>query len=651
MKKRIFSLLLVVSFCLSICSTVLAEESTAGSASPDTTYSDVAGHWAEQAIQTWTNAGVVQGSGHLFEPEAALSRAELAAVLVRLLGLTVTQSTNQYVDLSEDAWYREDVLRCSSAGIMSGSGGAFRPDDAVTKEELVVALGRALHLEEKAAGGEVFADYSQASVWARGIINALAAQGVLEGYEGALAPKSTVTRGVLVSMLDQLARKDLLGVPGAYFAGTNTITQWDVNESGITISVALDGYHFSDGVALDIYRDKILDSITFHGLKFNKETQEFQVVAFDYFVENVMGAYGSTGGFFPYLDPANNITVRDRFLGLGYDTEAAKNRSAELLNDYPGVCKGVVETLKEGAQLSVDEKGTLVISCGLESNNGYFKSYTNAVPVVNGGIPLAVYDQLMSLTIPAEAIEEGIAVSTRPDSYFTIQEMKLHVEVWEYVDEQYAGQEGVYAFDRNIDGDDQNASPSSYGQTYYVRKTQGNQLTQTDIRTGGTGGPNGTGDKLLKIVVDVRVGPTQWASSKNMSTFYSNLFRTTADATGYSGNSENTYTPADDPEWLKVENQILAGGKTEEDPYNLSNNRYVINYSGDHRSDVNDPAPMWMFIEVPRVKDFSIDEDMTVYVNLIGGMVGGSGQSVSANGQPAAGQDGRYYFVIKNSEP
>lgn len=651
MKKRILSFLLVFSFLLAMAPTALAQNDIGVTPDKTARYRDTQGHWAEKVIETWNSAGIFQGDGTMFYPDKPLSRGGLASVLVRLLGLQRIERGARFSDLPEDAWYSKDAIRCSTAGVMMGSGEKFRPNDTLTKEELVVAIGRALRLKERATGAEGFTDYGQISPWALGYVNALTEQKALKGCGGTLAPKETVTRSITVALLNHLAEQNVMGVPGAHFTGTDTVTEWEVNEKGLTMTVALDGYHFAPGVKIEKYRDEILSSIFFHSVMFNKPTQEFQVVSFNCFADKALGAYRTAGGYFPYLDPANNITVRDRFLGLGYGTKQEEQTiPAELLDAYPGVCKGIVDTLKEGARLYLDQDGNLVITCGLDANNGYFKNFTNAVPVVNGGVPLVVCDLLMSLTIPAEAIDEGIAVSTRADSYYAIREMKMHVEVWEYVHPSCAGQKGVFAFNSNIQGDDRNTSGSSYGKTYYVRKAQDQQLAEKDIRTGGTGGPNKTGNKLLKIVMDARVGPTQWAGAKNMSTFYTNLFRTTADAAGYSGKSEDTYTPVDHPEWLKVEKKIVEGGKNKENPYILSANRYAVNYSGDHRGDVNDPAPMWIFFEVPKVKDFSIDEDMTVYVNLIGGMVGGSGQSVTVNGQPAAGQDGRYSFVIRNSE-
>ena len=44
-------------------------------------YSDTKGHWGEQAINEWSDYGVIQGSNGLFRPNDAITRAELAKIL------------------------------------------------------------------------------------------------------------------------------------------------------------------------------------------------------------------------------------------------------------------------------------------------------------------------------------------------------------------------------------------------------------------------------------------------------------------------------------------------------------------------------------------------------------------------------------------
>ncbi|WP_084266571.1 S-layer homology domain-containing protein [Paenibacillus sabinae] len=440
----------------------------------------------------------------------------------------------------------------------------------------------------------------------------------------------------------------------ASFSGTKTVTEWDVNGDGLTITIALGGgSSFADNVS--DYKDAIIDGLTFYGELFNKTTNQYDVIPFDTFITSALNAYGSS--YFPFLNvqdgvSVDNVTVYDRFVGL--DPKGARSTASvtdELKEQYPGVKKGIINALKAGATVSVDSNGNLVIRCTEDAANGYFSTFTNSVPVVNGGIQIANCDILLSAELPAGVVN-GVNDVVTVDGYFTIEEMKLHPEIWEYVDASRANEAGVYSFNSRIDGNDSNtSSPYPYSTTYYIKKVEGNELTEEDIRNGGTMGPNGTGSKLIKIVVDTRTGPTQWASAKNMSTFFTNIFRTNKDATGYSGGSSNTYTPQDDPEWLKVEDQITSGGLDPANPYYVGTNKYVINYSGDHRADQINPAPMWIYYELPKTSDFDISSNMPVYVNLIAGFFGGSGQSTNENGQPILGMDGRFSFTIKADGP
>jgi uncharacterized repeat protein (TIGR02543 family) len=442
----------------------------------------------------------------------------------------------------------------------------------------------------------------------------------------------------------------------AQFTGDCTINQWQVNEDGISMTIMLDaGYQFDDEY-VSAHHNEIIDSIDFYGTLFNKPTLEYYPVPMEQFITQGLNAYG-TSGYFAYLDVSNGITVYDRFVGLDpAGTQSTATITEETKAAYPGVQKGIRDALKAGATFTLSPDGSeLTIACTAEAADGYFEAFNNSVPVCNGGIQIVNCDVLMAMTLPAGMIE-GVDVDTKMkgDSYYTIQEMKMHAEIWEYVSATEAldgeGQvkDGYFKITSNIQGTDNNASPSDYENgPYYVKQSATDTLTEAEVRAGGTYGPNGTGHKLVKICIDSRVGPSQWASSKNMSTFFSNLFRTSKDAFGYSGGSLDTYLPKDDSEWLKVENNIVNGGTDSFAPYNVVSNKYVINYSGNSRNDTANPALMWMFYEIPKTPGFNISEDMVIYCNMIAGFYGGSGQSTPVNGQPIIGMDGRFTFLIE----
>lgn len=62
--KKILSLLLALSLILGLMVPVYAVETPAETAEPTTSavqYTDIAGHWAQDAIQEWSNYGIVAG--------------------------------------------------------------------------------------------------------------------------------------------------------------------------------------------------------------------------------------------------------------------------------------------------------------------------------------------------------------------------------------------------------------------------------------------------------------------------------------------------------------------------------------------------------------------------------------------------------------
>lgn len=452
-------------------------------------------------------------------------------------------------------------------------------------------------------------------------------------------------------------------VEEAEFTGTTVTNNWEINENGMKLVVKpTAGYNFSENIA--DYKDQIFDSMIFNHRQFDKANQVYNEISYDDFIVNVMKAlqppmydeyvtdvqkYAGV-----YLDAEDN-TVKDYVKNSAVTTlmengvpKVDKNGNPIYLN-YPGIHQEIINALKSEATVSLDKDGNLVIEV---DNNGYFKTFTNQIRVTNGGVPIAQADLLTYLTIPAAAVEQGVNIKT--ENYYEIQEMKMHVEIWQYVEAEEAldadGElKSGYA---SFAGKETNASTVTgpYDETYYVKQISDNTLTEDMIRETGTMGPNDRGKYLFKLCADVRTGPTKWALDKPMTTFIGNFFRTSKDVTGYGGNNDIVYTSEDNSEWLKIENTYLNdtdyvngnGGQK----LAIRSNSYYVNFSADSRFETTDIAQMWAFIEIPTVADFNIDDDMRVYLNLIGGMFGGSGQSVSINGQPATGHDGRYYFDI-----
>lgn len=107
-------------------------------------YTDVADDsiYAE-AVEVLSAIGVVKGdTAGTFRPEDVITRAEVVAICNRLQGLSdaakAAAGTSMYTDVATTDWFAGDVNLASQMGIVAGDGnGLFRPNDQVKYEEAV----------------------------------------------------------------------------------------------------------------------------------------------------------------------------------------------------------------------------------------------------------------------------------------------------------------------------------------------------------------------------------------------------------------------------------------------------------------------------------------------------------------------------------
>lgn len=195
-------------------------------------FTDAEGHWAEAAIQRWHTAGVVQGDQTGFHPNAPITRAEMASILDRLMDYQ-TLGSNTYVDVPSEAWYAEAILRSAAAGVLEGDGMSMRPLDAITRQEALTLLGRALAIPTDTNAISVYNDASQVADWAAGYVGGLTAAGYLQGNNGMVNPRANITRAEVVTLLDK-AIGQFHSLAGQY--QENSFSNLIVNTDGINLS-------------------------------------------------------------------------------------------------------------------------------------------------------------------------------------------------------------------------------------------------------------------------------------------------------------------------------------------------------------------------------------------------------------------------------
>ncbi|MEC0245547.1 family 10 glycosylhydrolase [Paenibacillus chitinolyticus] len=159
-----------------------------------------AGHWAYPAISELSRKLIVTGvTEDHFSPQRQVTRAEFAALLVRALGLP-QKSVTPFSDVKAGDWFAEEVAAAFDAGIVTGmTDTLFEPGGAVTREQMAAMLIRAYEAKHGKLSAESpsvsFTDAGSIREWAKGDVAKASAAGLLNGREGNLfAPQAVLTR-------------------------------------------------------------------------------------------------------------------------------------------------------------------------------------------------------------------------------------------------------------------------------------------------------------------------------------------------------------------------------------------------------------------------------------------------------------------------
>lgn len=169
-------------------------------------FDDAQGHWAEAAIDRWSDAGVVSGVGNNdFDPEGEMDRAQAASVFSELLQLTDEADISNFTDIPDNAWYAGHIAKCVDAGIMAGmSDTTMEPETTLSREMFFTMFAQAMGIERDETSDVKFNDSAEASSWAVGYINALANRGFISGMgDGSVEPLSDINRASVMALLNQ----------------------------------------------------------------------------------------------------------------------------------------------------------------------------------------------------------------------------------------------------------------------------------------------------------------------------------------------------------------------------------------------------------------------------------------------------------------
>jgi len=182
-------------------------------AQPNAEFTDVpTTHWAAAAIARAASLGIVKGNPDgSFKPNAATNRAEFVTMLANALKWQA--GTTEELDFIDNDsigdWAKSAIAQAVERGIISGyTDGSFRPNQHITRTEMIVILARALGVTMAEIEQTDFADDDTIPTWGKGAVAALHESGIISGRSGnTFAPNEEATRAEAITIILRILDK------------------------------------------------------------------------------------------------------------------------------------------------------------------------------------------------------------------------------------------------------------------------------------------------------------------------------------------------------------------------------------------------------------------------------------------------------------
>ena len=173
------------------------------------------GDWYYDAVKFVFDNNLMDGVGDgKFDPDGTLTRAMIAQVLYNLEGETGSYPT-VFDDVAKSAWYADAVNWAAASGIVEGKGnGKFDPNAAITRQEMAAILYRYSDLKGYDVSDvdslAAFTDADKVASWAKEAMGWAVENYVINGKgNGKLDPTGTATRAEVAQILMNLCNNVL----------------------------------------------------------------------------------------------------------------------------------------------------------------------------------------------------------------------------------------------------------------------------------------------------------------------------------------------------------------------------------------------------------------------------------------------------------
>lgn len=172
-------------------------------------FNDISYCFAKDDIVNLSSQGIIKGvSEYEFMPNKPLSRGEVAAIVTRVMGLSIDENSDAtYYDTTNN-WAKNEIEAATKAGILKGyQDNKFRPEDKISRAEMAAIIARILKTTYSLTGNNSFIDIDSL-FWAYNDILTLSNEGIINGYtDGTFKPFSQITRAEGAALINRAIGK------------------------------------------------------------------------------------------------------------------------------------------------------------------------------------------------------------------------------------------------------------------------------------------------------------------------------------------------------------------------------------------------------------------------------------------------------------
>ncbi|MEW6497522.1 MAG: S-layer homology domain-containing protein, partial [Cyanobacteriota bacterium] len=166
--------------------------------------------WARPYIEALAARGILKGfPDGTFKPGGSITRAEFAALVQKAFDQQPKAKAQNFKDVTENFWALPAIQETVTMGFLQGyPNNVFRPNQPISKAQVLVALSNGLGLTPPTASQEVLKTYQDANQipnYARAPVSAATQAGLVANYPNPniLTPQRNASRAEVAAMVYQ----------------------------------------------------------------------------------------------------------------------------------------------------------------------------------------------------------------------------------------------------------------------------------------------------------------------------------------------------------------------------------------------------------------------------------------------------------------